>query len=317
MRDLRGASWLALSLIRRTLREGIVLRSLLVPGAIATLGTLITLVSVSWWTAPLVVGVESGVSSEVVERLRESEVEILEIDDAASAVQARLASVAIGVDQLVVDLRTNQPLGPEGAARRALRTSWRPMSGRRSQRERIPPAEPAQNIVRLLGLLFCLYGVVFGAGGIARDRAEGLLDTELASGLSHAWVGLARWSAAVVVISVPLALSVAVLNVILWVEGTPELIAHCTAGIATSVALGMSVVGGASIDRSFGTVLAYGLGALATLIALGQNDALSAYIPVGSIMGTGAGTPIGPVLLLGLVAVGLGILAFVRRVATT
>lgn len=317
MRDLTSAAWLTLAIMRRTLREGIVLRSLVVPGAIATIGTLIALIVITALRAPPTIAVTPATPDALVAQLQERDIEVHRVQDLDQAV--RNGGYRVGIDgrSLWVDLRGGAPLAAEAEARRVLDMPWRPDTSRRAARMHVPPPEPAQRIVRLLGVLFCLYGVVFGAGGIARDRAEGLFDAELAAGMHHAWIGLARWFAAVVVISVPLAVAVAALHTVLWVDGALILTIHCVAGIAASVAVGMIVVGQAGLDRSFGSVLGYGLGAMASLVGLGQVDGLGLWVPVGSIAKANAASSPVEVVMVALGITAVGMVVFVRRVAVS
>lgn len=303
MRALAATGWMTLALMRRAIREGIVLRSFVVPGAIAVLGLLVTMIATVALSPASRVGIPQD-APEGMEALFEAEdIEVVRFADPEAAVENRLVDVAVLPGRLVLDTRSAQPLVAERAARTALGGHWRPAFSLAERKERIPPPQPAQVIVRMLAGLFCLYGVVFGAGGIARDRSEGLLDVELAVGVPHTLVAVARWTSSVLVILLPLLATIAAVDAVLWVEGAFALALHAMAGVGAAVAIGIIAVGQADLDRGFSGPLATGLGSLIAFMAAGTLPVLGTFVPIGSIVTASPDSPSLPALL------GAGVLA--------
>ena len=86
-------------------------------------------------------------------------------------------------------------------------------------------------VCAVLALLFVLYGLVFGLGGVARDRDDGTLEMELSLPIPR-WVGgMARWIASTLVLSVFYTVSVWMLAALLPVPGMGAVIRN---GIAAA-----------------------------------------------------------------------------------
>jgi len=313
--SVRATGWLTLALMRRSIREGIVLRSLVVPGAIAVFGTLATMLVTTWMLPAARIAVDDDAPIEVVDRIEALGGEPVAVPDVMEALHASVADVGISRGRLLVDLRGAQPLGAEHIARHALGGRWLPATSPRATQDRIPPTGPAQAIVRMLVGLFCLYGVVFGAGGIARDRSMGLLDAELVVGLPHVAIGMARWLASVTVVALPLVATIAAVDAVVWVEGAATLGWHGVAGVAASVSVGMVAIGQADLDKGFSGPLALGLGSLAALFSAGLTPGLGSLVPVGSILLAGPATDPLPALGASLVMSALGWWSFATRTA--
>lgn len=314
MRILRALGWLTLGLLRRSLREGTILRSLVAPGAIASLGTLAVIGVLTYFTAPAILAV-TGEPDEALRQVAERyEVTLVPAPDAERALRDGLAPAALDGANLWVDLRGVPPLRAESVARRHLRTSWRPW---------VPPSSserqdfnPFFNVVmvKLIAGLFCLYGVVFGAGAIARDRTEGLLDSYLALPVPFWVVGLSRWLSATTLLGVIWIGTVALIAGSLYLPDPIQIGVHGLLGMAASAAIGVLVVGKASLDRSFSGPLSSGLLAVGGVLSIGILRIPGQHqLPIASLVNAGPDRSVIPAFL-GLVALVLVALWRFQRV---
>lgn len=281
MNGLRALILLTASMLRRLTREGLVLRSLTFPTAL-TVGTLmLTIGAVAWLRWDPLIAITADVAdlepALVANGLR---VEVME--DPQSAVENEDAWA--GTDGHTVWLSGQGPkaLVLESVVREAAGASWRPDADVPK-----PPLEVAvamgHTIVVLLGLLFALYGVVFGAGMVARDRDSGTLEIELALPVPR-WVhGTTRLLTGTLSLSVFLALGIVMVDAVI---GVPDVTARIRHGIATScgaTCLGLLVIGRGGLRSGFTGPLTSGMSVAAGLMVAGYTfPGLAVWLPMAS-----------------------------------
>jgi hypothetical protein len=176
----------------------------------------------------------------------------------------------------------------DGMVRRHFNAGWYMVTGDRSV-QRANGSRSARNLVRVIASLFAFYGVVFGAGSVARDRDEGTLDAELATAVPM-WVHpAARWLAGSAVLSTFFLFAVLLFDGLIGTEGASALALHGVASCMASVALGLIVVGRASIETGFIGPLSIGLVVIVSLMSYGLAvSGPEQMIPVASIYSLGA-----------------------------
>jgi hypothetical protein len=204
----------------------------------------------------------------------------------------------------------------DGMVRKHLGAGWRPDPPQRGRVIRKRSNEGARHLLQFIGALFAFYGVVFGAGSIARDRDEGTFEAELATALP-VWVhGAARWIAGSVLLSVFYAFSVFVFDAFLGVPGPISLVAHGAAACAGATAIGILVIGRAGLESGFAAPMSLGLVAVVSLLSTGLSwKTGGALLPIASLLtddpsGLGA---LAMSLVWGLIAVAV----FTRRSTIT
>ncbi|MCK6516586.1 hypothetical protein L6R46_16220 [Myxococcota bacterium] len=275
---------LTVSVLTRTLREGLVLRALIWPALIIALTLLVS--------ATFVAGLYASKSAAVPDEAF-AEVLVAKGLDARVYADPEAAFVAGEVDRAAFE-------GPEGwvilarfdgaytmamesELRARLGAAWRPMLIPRAGRN-AALGPTTRLLVGLLAVLFVLYGVVFGAGGLSRDQQDGSLDAERALPVPS-WIHAAsRMGAAGLALSVAFAASVWLIHTILGVS----------APWAWSVVGGLSGLGGAAMGlglmaragraESLSGPLSRGLVAVTGLMALGYSaPALGRHLPIASV----------------------------------
>lgn len=306
MTDLQACALLTGSLIRRLLREGLVVRSLIWPSTLASGVLLLTLAVVALVRTSGVVAVAGDAPAAVRDAVvAEGWVVVTAADAAEVAARVRDGDAWAGTDGSSLWLRGDSADALVLEARlRALRGSaWTPSAVRQVQGAATTTVAGAR-IVKLLLPLFALYGVVFGLGMVARDRDDGTLDAELSLPIAR-WVpGAARWLAGTAVLTAFVAYSVAVFDAILGVAEPGALVRHGFAATGSAVALGIGATGQAGMRQGFSGPLAFSLTAAAGLMALGAGSpVVGQFLPLGSIGGGGSGwVPAALTLVAGVVA---------------
>lgn len=286
VRSVRALVLLTGASLRRMLREGLVLRSMIWPGLV----TCITLAATLFIAATLRPGRTVGVSEDadpgLVAELVAAQFDVQTVDDPATAV--RDGALSLGTDGHALWIYGTPPsaLELESILRTRVGASWKPMP------MPLPEARGGQAGgdvgCRVLGLLMVLYGLVFGLGGVARDRDDGSLDAELALPVPR-WVGgLARWIASTAILTWFYALSVLVFGALMPVSAPWELVRHGMAATGTAVAIGLAVVGGAGLKQGFSGPLALGM-TLATGLASVGGVLHTPWLPIASLFGGGSG----------------------------
>ena len=284
--DLRALFWITVDLCRRLLREPQVSRSLLWPIALVPLTLMFTVFGFVWLEGDWPVAVDAGVEAPLEARLVEEGFTVVRVDDARAAVASgRFRSGTDGKTVYAGALR-GRVLQVERVLRQAAGADWHVV-------EPPPPiADESQGgrVMGVIGVLFVLFGVVFGAGMVARDRDDGTLEAQLAMGVRR-WVhGTARWLAGSLVLVLHYGLAMAVLHAILGVEGAGSVLLNGVAACSGAVAVGLFVVGRAGLKSGFSGPLASGLTIATALAGAGAAvPAIGRYVPIASLLTPSSG----------------------------
>ncbi len=290
--DLRATAALTDSLVRRLLREGMALRSLVWPTGLAAGTLLLTLVVAAALRVGAVVAVSADVDAALAEDIAAEGWEVRTLPDAAAVERAVHEGRAwAGTDGRALWIRTpsRDALQLESLLRAHRGARWRPVA-RSALPTTVDTAAFGSRIVRIILLLFALYGVIFGLGMVARDRDDGTLEAELSLPVAR-WVpGAARWLAGTGVLAVFAAYAVALFASLVGVDRPLALFLDGFAACAGAVSLGIGLVGGAGIKQGFSGPLAFGLTGATGLIGLGaMYPELGRWCPLASLMAGGDG----------------------------
>ena len=282
IRDLHVSLLLAHAMCIRMLREGMVLRSLIWPTLIAAVTLLGTLAVVAAQVHEKPVLLTTDTPSHIRDSLHEAGFQT----QFASAPKQRVYDGAwAGTDGQT--LWTNdlgaRALALEGTLRKAVGASWRPQAIQ-TKREGKSDGTHGRAICQLVAVLFALYGMVFGLGTVARDRDDGTLAADLVLPVST-WVhGWARWLAGTFLLSTSYLLCVLVFHSIMGLDEPAAILRHGIATAGASTAIGLVVVGRASLRQSFTGPFTLGSVLCTGLIGSGAAGAWWAdFLPMASI----------------------------------
>ena len=278
---------LTLDLTRRFLRERLILRSLVFPAALAILTIVITVGVVVWQRPPPAAAVTPEFASEAwLAEMKANKRIVFVTDDPRALVEDGTASLGTDGHTLWTG-NGGQPYLPlEAPIRERLGTTWVPADTSEQRRKQIASNRPSANLMRFIAGLFAFYGVIFGAGSVARDTDEGTLDAELSTAIPT-WVhGFARWAASTLVLSLFHALSALLFDSLLGVERLVPVIAHGTAAVGTATAIGLVVIGRAGMGRGFAGPMSLGLVLVVMILGLGMGDdtPVAPYLPIASVL---------------------------------
>ncbi len=302
LRAFRALVLLTGSMVQRLMREGMVLRSLVWPGLVASLTLMATVAFLAITRPSRNVAVTPEVPPELIEAFEHRQFAIERHDDVASIEDAiNEGSIPIGTDGTTLFVRGSSiaSIEIEFLVRKHHEARWMPVP------DELPDAARAglagRNIVRVLGMLFVMYGAVFGLGGVARDRDNGSLEAELALPVPRWITGLARWLASTFTLGLFFVLSIIWITAIVGVTEPAAVMRHGVAACGAAVALGIAVVGTSGLKQGFAgpfAVVVVLLTALTTLGALGLS-----WLPLASLFTEGSGWP------ALVVSAGLGVLS--------
>lgn len=292
MTDLRATALLTASLIRRLLREGLVVRSLVWPSGLASGVLLLTLAVVALLRTAGAVAVSEAAPAAVRDAVVAEGWEVVDAADGARVAElVRDGDAWAGTDGATLWLRgeSADALVLESRLRGLRGSAWTPAAERPTQGAAATTAAGAR-IVRILLPLFALYGVVFGLGMVARDRDDGTLDAELSLPVAR-WVpGAARWLAGTAVLTAFVAYAVALFDAILGVAESGALVRHGFAATGGAVAVGIAAAGRAGLKQGFSGPLAFALTTTAGLMAFGAGSpSLGRWLPMASLAAGGDG----------------------------
>ncbi|MEQ1564567.1 MAG: ABC transporter permease subunit [Myxococcota bacterium] len=294
---------LTASALRRLLREGLVLRSMLWPGLVVCLTLACTLMVLAAFRPARTVVVSAALDPELRAALEASDFLVIDDPDPAAAVRRCRPTIGIetaadGTNSLWVCRSHPSALVVEAIVRQQMHAPWRPVAP--------PPPDPKTGTVpgglvcRIFGVLFVLYGLVFGLGGVARDRDDGSLEAELSLPIPR-WIGgLARWLASSLILGAFYTLTVLAFASVFIVDDAPAVIRHGVAASSVGVALGLAVVGTAGLKNGFSGPLGVGMTAATALVGAGASWQLD-WLPLASLLTRGDGwAPLGIALGIGL-----------------
>lgn len=312
----RALLFLTLATVVRLLREGLVVRALAWPGLLTALALVGSTTVVALLTRSPQITVPPG-HPEVSAALRSAGFTVQESPDPQGDVEAgRSPSAAWPAGQgwaLLAGQGSTLGLRAESALRGAIGAPW----------VIDVPAPPARSVEGgaavgamsgMLSVLFALYGVVLGAGTVARDRQGAVLEAEYALPLPFAVHGGARLLAGSLSLAGALAVTLLLLEALVGVPDLARWLWHGTLAGTGGVALGLGAVGAQreGFSGPISRALTAGLG----LFALGWAlPALGAWLPIASLSALIRGGPgLGPAMAPSLSTTALCALA-VRRLA--
>lgn len=297
---------LSMDHIRRLLRDGVVVRSLAVPTALPALAMLAAVILVSMMRAPTVLAVVPSLVdhpslSLAVER---GGWRVAAAADPLAEVASGRALVGTDGEYVWLWRGASDSVRLESVVRTELGAGWRPDT-ELGEAHRDRARQGGAHLLRFIGSLFAFYGVVFGAGGIARDRDDGTLDVELALGVPM-WVHpLARWAAGSTLLASFFSFSVMLYDALLGVEQPAQLLLHGAASCGAATALGLVLIGQGGLRDGFAGPMSAGVALVATFFSLGLAvPSIGGHLPMASLLtrSTDTTTPILLMFLLTAVA---------------
>jgi hypothetical protein len=292
MKLLRAFLTLSLGSVLRLTRQRVVVRSLAIP-TILTIGTIVlTLIISAWFGGSGIVVLSPDLASN--QPLRNAiQAEGWSIHAAAEPGQAiKDGEGWAGTDgqTLWVRQRSTHSLRFEELIRESIGASWRP-----HPRLVKPPIEYAARkgklLAQLMSVLFVMYGVVLGAGLVARDRDQGILEAEFSMPIPIWMHAASRWFASTLILTIFLLFAVLTFTAFLSMPDQGAMIRHGLAGTMSSTALGLVMIGKAGIKQGFSGPVAAGISTATFLCGLGFGlpDHQAAWIPMASIASDSAG----------------------------
>jgi len=301
---IRAVAALLQSHLKRLLRESMARRALGFPVVLTTATLLATLAVVSIGRGIPAVAVTEPLEPAAEQALAERGLRVVQSTDPSGAVQDGSAVAGLAGSTLWT-AGGRDALVAEAALRRARGASWYPEPPPLPGREQA--ASQGQTIATLLMAIYALYGVVFGAGMIARDRDDGTLEVELTLALPKAVHGLTRWTAATLVVGLWVGLAILLTAALLGLPDADATLRHGLAAVGAAVALGLASVGRAGLQSGFAASLAAGLSLTTGLLGLGWAlPSVGAWLPLSSLAAGGSGwIPLGGMVVLATLAIGV------------
>ncbi|MCB9685849.1 MAG: ABC transporter permease [Alphaproteobacteria bacterium] len=302
VRALRAGFWLTAGLVVRLLREGLVLRSMIFPGLVTAVTLAVTLGVLAYSAPGRTVLVTPETPAHLVQKMRDRDLRVLVEPDARRLVLGGDAAVGTDGETLWVYGAAPSALEVEAMIRAERGATWSPVVP-----EKPAPRDPNETldpdlVCRVVGLLFSLYGLVFGLGGVARDRDAGILEAELALPIPRFVGGFARWLASSLVLAAFFGLTVVLLGALLPLRAPWSVLTHGWAASFGAVAIGIAVVGTSGLRQGFSGPFALGM-TLATAVG-GTGATLGLhFLPMGSLLSREPGwTSLAVSILFGVVA---------------
>lgn len=302
----RATGLLTAVLVRRLLREPMVLRSLAFP-VVITAGTLLaTLAAATVNRAPPVIAVPVGFSDPTLDAaLVPYGLHTVPVADPIATVRTGWARA--GTDGVTVYAR-----GPTSEAS-VVESHLRAQRGSRWQVDadivRVGVDDEVaksfgRRVGRLVGAVFALYGVVLGAGMIARDRDDGTLGVEFTLALPRQVPGIARFLAGSAVLALFAVPSIAVFDALIGISDERALYRHAIAASAASVGLGLLGMAQAGTKGGFAGPLGFALVAAFGVFLSGRFvPSLAPLLPIASLTTDGSGwEPLVGSLVVGMIA---------------
>lgn len=297
---LRGWTWLTASMVQRFLREGVVLRSMIFPVVLVIAVLVGTVGFVTWWRVEGAALTPALATPEFRAAIEGAGGTVIVAEDPEAVVRAGQAAYGTDGKTLWVDHSGLPPQALESAVRKELGTVWRPYQTHEIRSSQSRSDTSSTGIAQFIGALFAMYGVVFGAGAIARDRDDGTLDAELSVALPMWVAALARWSAATLVLGLYFGMSVAMLHAVIGLATPWALAINGATASSTAAVIGMAAIGRGSKTRGFAGPMSAGLVIVMGLFSAGiATPTLAAHVPIASMIATKVGAAPWVALCLG------------------
>lgn len=316
-----GARWAAAlpvltqALLLRLLREGMLVRALIWPGALVGLALIGSALLVALLTRHPTIAVDDP---GLVGAFEQAGFDVSRIDDPAAAMRegdVRRATWRDGEQRvLALTMAGRDGLRAEAILRDAVGAGWRldvpPPPGRSADLD-----GQAGRLAALVAVLYALYGVVLGAGALVRDREAGVLEADLALPLPP-WVhGLARQLAPALALGLGLLGTLWLVGALLglpesgrwWREGACAATATVSLGALLAAGWRGPLLGRGGAADGLTAPLSRGLTGATSLLAVGwMAPEVGRHLPVSSLAALAQGaTPslVAPILGGLLVAV--------------
>jgi hypothetical protein len=270
--NLRALLGLALSVVLRLMREGLVVRALLWPGFLTALSVFISASFTMVWKGGYYIYVSEPA---LVAPLEAEGFEVTVIPDPESVMLSRLSERAVWRegDHLVLgmSLVESSRSRAESVLRNFTGERWRvelpPEKARTQSTDELRPITGM--VAGIVGLLFTLYGVVIGTGALYRDRSSGVLESDLALPVPR-WIhAAARLLALGVVLGPALVVSLLVVDSLLALHNVEMWMADGFLAAFTGGTMGVALMARADAKRGFSAALSQALMLSMGLISLG------------------------------------------------
>lgn len=276
---------LGVSQVLRGLREGLIVRALAWPALVTALAMMGAIAAAATWYASNSIAVADPALAEA---LRDEGLQVIVAEDPEAALAGGLVDRAAWTDGdgwvLATEFGGALTLKAEAALRkRSPGAAWVIEPLPRNDRDR--RTSPATRLmVGLLAALFTLYGVVFGAGGLSRDRDDGTLEAELSLPVPFVAHAAARILAGSAVLGAGFVVSVLLLHGLIGVDLAG---AWCTVGALASLggcALGFGWMSAAGRSESLSGPLVRGMTLSMGLLLLGwSRPEIGRHLPIAGI----------------------------------
>lgn len=280
MRTAHALAWLTLDLIRRLLREPQIVRSMLWPIMLVPITVMVTVFAWVWVEGHWPVGVGPDTPPGLVQHL-ERTYTVVPVDDAREAVLTGGFRYATDGEKLFVVAARGRALQVEREMRRYAGADWYLAR----QPDPVTSDRRGGTVMYVIGVMFVLFGVVFGAGMVARDRDDGTLEAQLATGTPR-WIhGTARLLAGTFVLFLHYEVAVLVMNAILGIESQGTVARKGLAACISGVSIGLLVIGRGGLKNGFSTPLASGITATTVLMVGGlAAPEVGRNLPIASLL---------------------------------
>ncbi|TVQ87099.1 MAG: hypothetical protein EA397_19300 [Deltaproteobacteria bacterium] len=303
----RWPTWLVLLLgshLQRLLRESMVRRALGFPVILVGATLLLTLLVVGVFRGPSVLTHDHPLPDHEQATLRAEGFTLRHHASPRESIASREAVFAVQSARWYTD-GSRQAIEAERVVRQSRGASWWPRPAP------LPGIEASVHqgvlMASLILAIYALYGVVFGAGMVARDRDEGNLEAELSLPIPSWLHGASRLLAATLILGTWMALGVSFITALIGTVD-PWALGRIGASAALgSVAIGLGSVGRSGLKTGFAATLATGLSMATGLFGLGYAlPEVGEWLPLASIIAGGSGWgPMASATLLALLAIGL------------
>lgn len=284
-RDLRALGWLIQAQLLRIAREGLVVRALIWPGLLTALTLVISSTVVLAFYTDNELALEPG-HPELVAQLEDLGLAVVEDPDPRALVDAeavpRAAYQSEGQWVLATTRSGRLSLATEGVLREEIGANWRLKTPKPGARQ-VELGATLRVLVGMLGVLYALYGVVFGAAALSRDRASGSLDADLSLPIHRGVHALARILASTLALSAGIAITLGLLAALIGVGRPLAWWAAVTLAGASCTALGLAWMA-ASPGESLTGPLSRGMTLSLAAISLGfWQPELGRHLPLASM----------------------------------
>lgn len=292
-RDLKALGWLIHAQLLRIAREGLVVRALIWPGLLTALTLVISSTVVLAFYADNELALEPG-HPELVAQLEGRGLAVIEVPDPRALLdreEVPRAAYREGEQWVLATTRSGRlSLATEGVLREEIGANWKLKTPKPGARQ-VELGATLRVLVGMLGVLYALYGVVFGAAALSRDRSNGSLDADLSLPISRGIHALARILASSLALGAGIAVTLGLLGALIGVEQPFDWWSAVTLAGATCTAMGLAWMA-ASPGESLTGPLSRGITLSLGAITLGFGaPQIGRHLPLASLGSMVKGVP--------------------------